>query len=60
MVLKNSLKEYLKVSIFRIPRNITLPEDAELQKAVSKFDNEENTELAKQLETVQKSLNEVS
>lgn len=55
----NYLKEYLTLSIFRIPREIILPEDAQLQNSIDNYSHEEDLELSKKLENAQKSLIEV-
>ncbi|RMZ96644.1 hypothetical protein BpHYR1_047278 [Brachionus plicatilis] len=50
------LQEYLTLSIFRIPREVILPEDAELQNSIDNYSQEEDLELSKKIETAQKSL----
>jgi hypothetical protein len=53
------LKDFIAQSIFRIPKEIVLPHDQEIQESVKNYSKDEDIKLDQQLEELKSSINEV-
>lgn len=53
------LKDFIAQSIFRIPKEIVLPHDQEIQESIKKYSKDEDIKLDQQLEELKSSINEV-